>query len=739
MLSYRLRAKEFCGCALGFLGMILVPGTAGGAEPGASGLGSPSQAAINAAIAKPLIDYDRNYSGGAHTWGAFYGGASITLAVASHAGNTSADARLLQQIRHILTPGREPTANGGYPSQHERHVTGMFVIARNTPRIWDQLSEAEKDRTDLIMKATLVATAFTTSDNNPFIAAGSQQYSLDGGNDLHRDWNPNHREGMFGGVLVGMVYFGGPTATNALLNAYDHSEFVADLSTNNLPNLHETFNWKAANPSSNAPSGSMIETAVGSYRCYGIALPSYMAIYDRLVNDTYGKQVNSGLNGGAGISGAGKIVSGAAELPNPGAAGMLKEFESIDAGGARSSFHYAYDGYRPHMTNQICLIVGGYWSPGTASTNNAVSLMNVGNTDLWYKAEKGYIGYAKGKSQGVTSVETSGDTYGFVYNRSLWEDVLMPYHGLASGGSDPGTSEGARMVTTSIATLHADASASSQVLASLQVGTFGSVIAGPVEDEGSEWWQVRFDSGFTGWVQGGAVEDAPASEAFIATAGGSWLNHPLDELTGSFTISYNMRPAAVTTDSVVGLSAGPASEYNDLAVIVRVSQGGIFDARDGGNYVAANPLSYTPGVTYRVTCTVDIDTHRYSATVTPPGEAPVLIADDFAFRSEQSAVTSLGNLAIKAEFGSQTVTGILLEGGQAPTTPALEKVSGGMRITYPTEPGNIYQLKSSVDNGNWTDLGDPLSTVGDPGPRLFDFADSALLPKRFYRIEVSTP
>ena len=131
-------------------------------------LNSPSQTAVNAAIASPLIDYDKNFSGGAYTNGAWFGGASIVLAAASHAGNTSADARLLQQIRFSCTGGNEICANGGYPAQHELQATGMFAIAKLTPRIWNQITTAEKGRIDLIMKASLVSCAFTTSNNNPY-------------------------------------------------------------------------------------------------------------------------------------------------------------------------------------------------------------------------------------------------------------------------------------------------------------------------------------------------------------------------------------------------------------------------------------------------------------------------------------------------------------------------------------------------------------------------------------------
>jgi hypothetical protein len=389
---------------------------------------SPSQAAVNLAIGAPLISYNRNFSGGAYTNGAWFGGASVVLATASHAGNTTADARLLQQIRHSIVGGNAICANGGLPAHHERHATGMFTIARHTPRIWNQLSAVEKYKIGLLMKASLVASAFTTADNNPYVLSGSGQRTLNDDYNVNRDWNPNWREGMIGGMLVGMVYFGGPAAANAMLNQYDHAAFVAELASAGLTNTHEIFNWKTANPSSTAPSGTQIANAVANYRCKSIALADYMTIYTRLANDTFEKKVNAGLNNGAGINGFGCIASGSAGLPNPGALGMLKEFDTIDGGGARSSMSYAYDSYRQHQTNQLVLVVGGYWPKNSTAAASAVARMRIGVDDLFYKIHLGYHNYSNGQARDTNDLKYMNDIKGFGYVRSLWEDVLRPYH-----------------------------------------------------------------------------------------------------------------------------------------------------------------------------------------------------------------------------------------------------------------------------------------------------------------------
>ncbi len=394
----------------------------------AVGLRSPSQTAIHGAIACELIDYGRNYNNGAYTNGAFFGGASVVLAAASYAGNTTADARLLQQIRFSATGGNEICANGGYPAQLELFATGMFAIAKLTPRIWNQLSAAEKTRIDLIMTASLISCAFTTSNTNPYLSSGPQR-TLDADINVGRDWNPNYREGMHGSTLIAMVYFGGPVATQAIFTNYNHAQFVSQLSANGLTNAWLTFNWKVLYPTSIAPTGTIIEDAVRNYKYYNSTISDYVGIYNSLVNDTYGKNVTAGLNNGLGINGygLGAIVSGASSLPNLGAIGMLKEFDSSDGSGPRSGLHYAFNGYRSHQINQLVLIIGGYWQKGSAVTNNAAARLRIGNTDLWYKIERGYNSYANGFYQGTHGIAYA-ETQGFSYNRSIWEDVLSPYH-----------------------------------------------------------------------------------------------------------------------------------------------------------------------------------------------------------------------------------------------------------------------------------------------------------------------
>jgi hypothetical protein len=402
------------------------PAVGGGAGSGAAGqlkLPAVPQKTMEAAIASPLIRFNRSLKGGAHTNGAWSGGGSIVLALAAWQGNPAADKRLLENVRYNLQGENCISANGGYPAQHERHFTGMCALVRMTPRVWGQLAKEEQDKVDLLMKAALVASAFTTSDAG---AKAGKPVALDGDTNLARGWNPNFQEGMIGMMVVGPVYFGGGPAAHKVLDAYDHDAFVAQLKAAGLSNTYDTFNWKAAHPESGAPDGKAIAAAVKDYRYMGLDLSDPMELYYRLTVHTYGAKVNAGLGGGKGLNGAGMIASGAEGLPNLGKDGMLLEFDSRDAGGPRSSMGYAYDGFRPNLTNHVVLLAGGYWKAGPKA-DECLARLNVGITDLFYKLEHGYKDYSKGK--GSTEVfDIQKPYWNFVCPRSLWEDVVKPYH-----------------------------------------------------------------------------------------------------------------------------------------------------------------------------------------------------------------------------------------------------------------------------------------------------------------------
>ncbi len=153
------------------------------------------------------------------------------------------------------------------------------------------------------------------------------------------------------------------------------------------------------------------------------------------------------------------------------------------------------------------------------------------------------------------------------------------------------------------------------------------------------------------------------------TSNGEWQNASIPAQAGAFTCSFDVVPSAAGIDAVTGISSTAALSYPELAVIVRFAPNGVIDARDGSGYRAENALQYLPNTRYRVVVTADVPTHRYSVTVTPSGQAPVIIATNYAFRTEQSSIGLLGNLAFTATSGSSIVSNVVI-GNAAPAPSA---------------------------------------------------------------------
>ena len=420
--AYLMRMSAFAGLMLVTFRALVNPACVA-ADP-VPQLPPIPQKIVDAAIATPMIRYGRTISGGAHTDGAFCGGSAVVLGLAAWQGNAAADKRLLEQIRYTLQSNRSISANGAYPAQHEVLIISAYTFAKWTPRIWNQFTPAEQKSIDLLMKAALVASAFTTSDAS--VTNFPKPTAIDGDHNFCRDWNPNFQEGMVGELIIASLYFGGGPAAGKILDAYEHDAFVAELNSVGLSNTWETFNWKLAHSASDAPSGKTIAANVKNFHFHDIDLSDPFQLYARLTIRTYGAKVAAGLNNGKGLDGGGKIASGTDQLPNLGKDGMLLEFASHDREGDRASIGYAYHGFRPNLVTHLVLIAAGGWKKGTKA-DECLTRMDIGITDVFYKLEHGYIDYSHGHP-GTKPFTIDQPGWDILLMRSLWQDVLKPYH-----------------------------------------------------------------------------------------------------------------------------------------------------------------------------------------------------------------------------------------------------------------------------------------------------------------------
>lgn len=146
--------------------------------------------------------------------------------------------------------------------------------------------------------------------------------------------------------------------------------------------------------------------------------------------------------------------------------------------------------------------------------------------------------------------------------------------------------------------------------------------------------------------------------ATCRTSSGTWQNTPFASQTGAFITGFDATPNAAKIDGVIGLSSGAAAGYSDLAAIVRFNPNGFIDARNGSIYDATTKIAYSAGATYHFRLETNLLSHIFNAFVTPPGSSEIILAENFAFRSEQATVASLSNWAVYAASGTHQVCNV---------------------------------------------------------------------------------
>jgi len=153
----------------------------------------------------------------------------------------------------------------------------------------------------------------------------------------------------------------------------------------------------------------------------------------------------------------------------------------------------------------------------------------------------------------------------------------------------------------------------------------------------------------------------------VSSVGGG-VNRPFSDQTGAFTVQFDATPSAAPIDSVMALSSGPQTTFGGFACLARFNPDGNIDARNGGIYTAAGVIPYAANVKYSFRFVVDIPSHLYSVYVTPAGGVEQTVGADFAFRSEQSAVTDLNNWGVMVGSPTGTNTVCNFTGVAPPTT-----------------------------------------------------------------------
>ena len=172
-----------------------------------------------------------------------------------------------------------------------------------------------------------------------------------------------------------------------------------------------------------------MQAAIRNWKNQGFGIADITGLFVHEANFTAGRTIEPGYNNGAGVAGRGKIMAGAAGLPNKGQVGMYHEFDSSDAGGVRSSASYVMFGARVILNWALVLGVAGLLDRKAANVQAMRERLDRAQIDLKYKSDHGYLSYSKGGEGSNNENWTSAldDQWGWSYTFGTWTHILNPY------------------------------------------------------------------------------------------------------------------------------------------------------------------------------------------------------------------------------------------------------------------------------------------------------------------------
>jgi hypothetical protein len=207
---------------------------------------------------------------------------------------------------------------------------------------------------------------------------------------------------------------------------------------------------------------------------------------------------------------------------------------------------------------------------------------------------------------------------------------------------------------------------------------------------------------------------------YTATAGGGWINNAFTSQSTAFTAEWDATPSAANIDAVMALSNGSQTAFEQFACLTRFNTSGLIDARNGGAYNSASPISYTANTTYHFRLVVNVPSHTYSIYVTPAGGSEQVVGLNYAFRTEQSSVSALSNqgLIVDSATGSARLCNFVIR----PTdkwgiTKLNPTVSGGREWFSKWDNGQARTITFGQDqyDPEFHGRGDGLYTIDGQG------------------------
>ena len=185
--------------------------------------------------------------------------------------------------------------------------------------------------------------------------------------------------------------------------------------------------------------------------------------------------------------------------------------------------------------------------------------------------------------------------------------------------------------------------------------------------------------------------------------------------TGEFKYSFEVETSGVVDNGVIGLSADSlANSFSAFASIVQFSSDGTIKARNGDAYEANEVFNWASDKAYDIVMTVDIPNKTYSVTAAESGETAIVIATDYAFRSDWEEATYLDRAIVKTancplvitnsaleeilDLPIYTVTASATEGGIISSVGSTE-VEEGTTVDYTITANSGYEITDVLVDG----------------------------------------
>jgi hypothetical protein len=386
-------------------------------------------AALDVAIDKAFNAYKDDATGIAT--GGFHGCACVCIAYAAWTGDSSVDTRLKNEMISWLS-AKGPTCQGGVSGKFDQYAMATIAIAKNTPRVWNSLTDAQRKGLTALIEAGCVAGAA--------IWAGSYSNAAKNlrGAPSNRGGNPNIQSSFPGLMAAYRIFAGSDAAMTSFLNNVDIADLRGRLNAAGCSLAAKTL---ASSRPEGAPSIAEIASSCRNWKSFKNGSDTiadlWGSILTQQVNFNVNRTIMSGYGGnagndwiGPGIDGRAKMINDPRSLLNRGTAnGMCNEMESADAEGVRASPSYCMHALQVVTIWLLCGIVGGTLDRAGPGIQAAKNRLHLGWQTQRTFGEKGYYGYAhSGGTHSETWTEDShAGPWGWVYRYAMWFDVVKPW------------------------------------------------------------------------------------------------------------------------------------------------------------------------------------------------------------------------------------------------------------------------------------------------------------------------